>query len=110
MGALFAVIGLLTGCESVTKATLNEVVSSIPYDRYSCRELTALRDQEASRFGLPRDAEIDQRWAEWIRNHPPLGSILPDMRSRTAREAGKARGRIAAMNHSLRRQGCESAA
>lgn len=100
-------LGALIGCQSVSTAMHREIVSSLPFDNIPCEELVALRNQESARFDLPRNAQVDHSDMLKISSRLPLESLAPDLRSRAAREEGLARGRIAAMNRSLKRRNCE---
>lgn len=86
-----------------------EIVSTFPYDEISCEALIAQRDSEAARDGLSRDAKVDHAaWNKFAFYTAPLPLLVPDLRSREARDRGLATGRIDAMNRSLRRRGCIS--
>ena len=95
----------LVACQSIDAGLDDEIMSSIKYDRYSCKQLVSARNKEAADFGLSRDAERDQSRSIRYRSAlMPLGALVPDLRGSKARERGLARGRIDAMNRSLARR------
>jgi hypothetical protein len=94
---------LLAGCATGTIASGEDanVASSLQYDSVACKPLLAERNALAARYGLPQDAR-----PVFSGTPTGLGTVLPDMRSETRREADQAAGRIDAMNRSLIRRKC----
>jgi hypothetical protein len=106
-GIVMALIGVaLSGCASGTIAAGEDanVSSSLQYDGVACKQLIGERDALAARYGLSRDAK-----PVFTSSPTGLGTVIPDMRSGSRREADQAAGRVDAMNRSLVRRKCVAA-
>jgi hypothetical protein len=108
-GPAFAVLSAclaLAAC-TVSTARLAEVQSSTQYDNVPCEQLVAERDALAAQYDLPVDYRREGT-IERSRLLPDLDFVSPDLRGASARQWDEARGRLSAINGSIRRRSCET--
>ncbi|MBZ9982244.1 MULTISPECIES: hypothetical protein [unclassified Mesorhizobium] len=94
---------VMAGCvgNSMSERQEENVQSSLQYDSVPCGQLLAQRNALARQYNLSQQAKPTF-------SNPAMGfgPFIPDIRSKTKRDADKASGEIDAMNRSIERRDC----
>jgi hypothetical protein len=94
---------LIAGCAgaSLAEGQDEDVQSSLQYDSVPCDRLLAQRNGLVQQYHLSVDAK-----PSFSNPATGFGPFMPDIRSKTKRDADQATGKIDAMNRSIARREC----
>ncbi len=104
--ALVLAVPLFALCGCMSSALDDEIVSSMHYDSIACPDLIAQRNALAARYAITASgpALVPGERPKYL--EPGVGMIVPDYRSASDKERGKAIGEVAAMDRSIARRKC----
>ena len=104
--ALVLAVPLFALCGCMSSALDEEVVSSLHFDATACPDLIAQRDALAARYAITASgpALVPGERPKYL--EPGVGMLVPDYRSASEKERGRAIGEVAAMDRSIARRKC----